>query len=341
VGELNGALLGGPAADALRDGRQRFNALFAVARQGHPGLDAGLFAAQLARRLPPAVEAADALVPGSAPPVAEAIFQAVLELSASGRLGESAGGLDDVFDVLLPACAGHLALAPRTVVAAVCNAYLQVAAVPGARPAQWCLLLAAIAPQAPNVEALLDAGLLAAWRAGLAHARPAALDALRRLEPHVAGAALGMEGATAGDLAALAASRWWGPAPAPAGRGPGLAVVGRVGAFRGFGGNFLVPATVLGVEDGVFAVEGGTGVWWLHADGFGATLRRGGPEPAAAGGGPLRVGPDGTVTVEGRAELVLAVPALAGATSSVSSADTLAVTTAGSHAVSLVALVPG
>jgi hypothetical protein len=352
VGELSEALVSGPAADALRDGRQRFNALFAVARQAHPVLDAGFFAAQLARRLPPAVEAADALLPGSALPVAEALFEALLELSAAGRLGESAAGLDEVFDVVLPACAGHLTRVPRTVAAAICNAYLQVAAVPGARTAQWCSLLATAAPQAPSIEALLDAGLVAAWRAGMAHARTAALDALRRLEPHVAGAALGMAGLTTEDLDALVASRWSGPAPAPpvgvaapaaepAGGGrERLAVVGRVGAFRGFGGGFLVPPRVLGVEDGVFAVEGGTGVWWLHADRFGATLRRGAPEAAGGGSGALRIGPDGAVTVEGVAELTLAVPALAGATSAVSSADTLAATTAGSHSVVLVALVP-
>jgi hypothetical protein len=346
VGELTAPAVSGATAQALEAGRDRFNALFAAARQARPSLDGATFATHLARRLPPAVDAAERALPGAAGAVTEALYEASLDLLANGALdGGRAGALAPLFEVVLPAVAATLAAAPSQVAAAMCNAALQVAAEPGARLGQWCDLVAGAAAAAGSgagaggVGELLDAGLVAAWRAGLAHARAAALDAAARLAPAVAAAALAAPALVDGDLARLAADRWWQPG---AGEARELAVVARAGSFRGFGGEFLQPPRVVAAAGGVFEVEGGTGSWWLHADAFGATLRRSGaadPSPPSAGGGGFQIADEGTVTLDGWPG-ALTVPRLAGASSWVVSGRTLAATTDRSYSVVLVALAP-
>ena len=342
-----GPLVAGPAAAALEAGRDRFNALFAAARRADPSLDASRFSAHLTGRVQPVVAAAEAAVPGCALAVTEALYEASLDLLVHGLLDSGrAAGLAEVWELTLPAAATHLATEPRRVVAALCNGALRVVATPGARPGQWAQLMAASARLAPGVGHLLEAGLVAAWRAGLAHAREAALDRLAVLPPALAAAAIGLATVTSEDVGRLAADRWWWPGAAGA---DAVRVVARVGAFRGFGGAFLVPPRIAGVHAGAFRVEGGTGPYLLHADVFGATLQRA-PEHPGAGDGVAGEPPappafalehDGMVTSPGDRTTLAAIPTLAEATSWLSSTDTLAVTTPNSYAVTLVARVAG
>lgn len=118
---------------------------------------------------------------------------------------------------------------------------------------------------------------------------------------------------------------------------PRLALVGRVGAFRGFGGLFPVPPRVE-TRQGVLFARAGGGWWRLHADCFGAVFHPEDPSspdarPHPAGAEPA-VGETGAVRHRG---LIAKFPELAGPTSFASDGVTLAVTIATSHAVYLVA----
>jgi hypothetical protein len=127
-----------------------------------------------------------------------------------------------------------------------------------------------------EVAALLRAGQVAAWRAGMAHYRPAALELCGGLNPKAVRAALGLPETTdvKSVLEHLRADPWFDPAEtgAAASRRE-LKIVGRAGAFRGFGGLFLAPPRVACLG-GQFIVSEGDDRWLLSADRFGATFHR-------------------------------------------------------------------
>ena len=179
-----------------------------------------------------------------------------------------------------------------------------------------------------------------AWRVGLAHYRAGALAAADALPAEIALAAVDGAAGVGGGWPALrqalvSADRW----SAPGADRTRSRVVHCVGAFRGFGGAFLVPPRLLR-SDGDLLVRSGTDAWILTADAFGATLHRASSGELAAGrvqeGGPaaLRFG-DGEVSWRGEA---IALPVAGPATSFVLAEPMLALTTAASHAVVILAL---
>jgi hypothetical protein len=319
---------------ALRAERDVFNQKFAEARRRRPDLDPGAFAEFLRGPVAWVVESAARAAPDSAIPVAQAAYDAALTLVSERLAGP--GGRHSVIDAmwsrLLPELAATVAEQPARVIGSLTNAVFNLATSPGARPEQWIERLVDAAPSLTSVDVLLHAGQLAAWRAGLAHLRSGALSVADQLPPGVAARLLGapnLEWSAARER--LSQDPWWDPAAAP--ETPGVRVAALVGAFRGFGGAFLEPPTVLAAEGGFVASSAGES-FRLCADVFGATFHRTeGPFAAR----PLR---DLAFTADrvillGRA---LPVPAIGAITSAAFADNTVAVTGNLSHSIALIAL---
>jgi hypothetical protein len=331
-------LITGALAAALEAGRPRFNALFARARHEARALDAGAFADHLRARVAPAADAVAAVRPERVAAVVDVLFEFSLDLVARDLLTRTPA-LADGWERLLTGLPGHLAAAPRPFAGSLTNALCYLAQTPGARPAEWVEAVLRAGALAADVPALLEAGKVCAWRAGLAHFRAGALEACRGLPPSLARAALGLppgEGPLDNVLDRLRADPWLSPAAA-VGAGPPdrtVRLVRTAGGFRGFAGPFLRPPTVA-YGDGHFVASDGERSWLLSADYFGATLH---PTPAAPPADtPARgfsVDRKGKVTCgkEGRA-----FPELEGASSQAGDGTTLAVTVPLSHLVFLVA----
>jgi hypothetical protein len=156
-------------------------------------------------------------------------------------------------------------------IAAVTNALTHLDEAPGARPDQWVEVMAEVAATGAGPDDCQRAGLVAAWRAGLAAYRAGALEVAAQLDPALASAALGGPDI----LGALQADPWYDPRIG--GRRIGSM---RVGGFRGLGGPFLSPPLVAEGPSGVVATDG-DGWWLLFADAFGTAAVRT-PAPAQA-----------------------------------------------------------
>lgn len=330
----------------LAAGRARFNALFAQARRIRPTLDAGAFSEHLRTVVAPIVEEAAAHAPERAAQVLDALYEISLELVGSEILGRRSRYPELVrgWEMLLAGLPAHLSAAPRQFTAAVSNALYNLSIVPGARIASWVESMLQVGKVCPHLGSLLDAGKVAAWRAGLAHFRPSALETCRRLGPEVAPVALGLApGVSVHNLDALldalAADPWVDPARQATKGGPkSLQLVATVGGFRGFGGIFRRPPEVVCLEE-QFYLRDAEDCWVFAADRFGATFHRT-PIPNGSGKRPARqqafqIDSRGKVTHGGYSQTF---PHLAEFQSFAANATTLAVTTPLSHKVFLVAL---
>lgn len=333
-------LIDGVFADILRANRDGLNARFAAAQRLHPGLDPAAFSAVLCDLVAPLVTAVERTRPEAARPVALVLYDLALDLLSQGFLGPNsrhpfiAQGWRD----LLPGLPQQISAAPRQVVGALTNALYNLAQVQGARPQEWLETMLTLAPLAPDPQLYLQGGQIAAWRAGLAHYRPGALELCRTLPAALVGAALrlppGSDPHSTLELVnRLAADPWLHPDAAQRPSAPGLQIVARVGAFRGFGGLFLQTPKVYAAGEHFVVVEGDSR-WLLVADCFGATLHRVDGVEVAGGPAPFVIDSDGRV---GYAQFQHSFDELAGYTSAASNGLTLAVTSPLSFAVSLVA----
>lgn len=342
------ALLTGRLAEILEARRSRFNAQFAEAKHGRPALDPRQFATHLTQVVAPLVETVARHAPDRADEVAQALYDLSLDLVGRDLLGPAARhpAIVEGWAWLLPQLPDRLAEAPRVFVGAITNALFTLAVTPGARPKQWLREVAALSTLCGSATELLEAAKVLAWRAGMAHYRASALDLCRRLSPPLATAALGLP-ETALDreeidtlIHQLLADPWLDPVQALAGKPEAqhLHLVGRVGAFRGFGGTFMRPPRVTS-PGGQFVASDGEQHWLIHADRFGATLHR---LPALPAEKPVLAAPLFKVGLRGkvsRGTHQAVFPDLAVTHSSAANASTLAVTTPLSHAVYLIALV--
>jgi hypothetical protein len=201
-----------------------------------------------------------------------------------------------------------------------------------------------LGPRCETAAEWLEAGTIAAWRAGMVQYRVAALDAARRLTPTLAATALGITWNGSADewqrlVERLGADPWLSPteAPFPAPELRSIRCAAVAGAFRGFGGTLLRPP-VVNCDAGRLLATDGDRVWQVVADIFGNYLH---PLSAAAAGvatqrsaNGVRVESDGHVHWGG---LRGRFPQLVGVTSVACTGPTLAVTTATSHHVYLLA----
>jgi hypothetical protein len=337
-------LITGPLAEALKEGRDRFNTRFAIARRSNPALDRDGFAEHLRSVVRPIADSVFAAAPDRVYKTVESLYDISLELVASGFLGKEtkypalAQGWERMF-VALP----HLLASDTALFAgSVTNALYNLSVTAGARPAFWIDAMIAIGRACRDVQSFLDAGKVIAWRSGMAHYRAGALEACRALSPEMARAALSIPESNTTPvpiiLDRLSGDPWLPPAMAGqvSQTGKLLRVVSAVGGFRGFGGFFRRPPEVIEIDGEIVAFDG-EDPWVIVADIFGATLHRAGTELPARrpGGAPaFKIDKKGKVTKEA---LTAVFSELAGSSSSASDGNTLAVTIPLSHSVYLIA----
>jgi hypothetical protein len=288
----------------------------------------------------PLVSQTHALLPERTRSVLTALYDVTLDLFAASLLGENARLplVERLWHELLPRTTGLLARRPQQVAGSLCNAMFQVANQPGAKPDVWLERMASAATQCGKVSELLEAGKLAAWQAGMAQYRSAALESLTRLPASLGATLLGLPSTTTPEQLAAALERLakhpWLTAesalqepPEPA----SLSTVGTVGAFSGFGGVFARPP-IIDCRDGRLVASDGSLEWELFADAYGTWFRRLGPSPkrrvASPGQPAASIDRRGTLRWNG---LSLELPFLAEASSFASDGATLGVTTATSH----------
>jgi len=333
----------GPLAQCLAHCRRELNARFLAARNANPTLDAEAFLKHVGSKLDPIALAVAAVYPERVEQAILALYDVSLELVGTQLLGKGARYpvLQDAWHRLLPAMPRLVALEPQRVAAAVSNALYNLATTPGARPKFWLDQMQQVAGECPSTAALLDCGKVLAWRAGMAHYRAGALEVAAKLPAALAMQALGLPEDTnpAAVQAALERLRddpWLSPVGAaqaslPEGR---LQLLGKAGGFLGLAGPFLRPPIVW-QQDGRLLTSDQEAAWELFADRFGAVLMRVEVDKVPKANSDVKIGRAGEVTWGGQSgqfgELV-------GANSVASGAKTLAVTTAASHYIYLVAL---
>jgi hypothetical protein len=330
-------------AEALERGRGRYNARFAAARKGGAPLDGDSFLVHLGNAIEPVVDSVAAKTVNSVDHIdrtLDALFDVSLELFAASLLGpkSKSPAVSDVWTKLLPAIPRLVSRDAKTVAAALSNAAYNLSRSRGARPEDWIAEMRRIAPRCEGVVELLDVGKVAAWRAGMPQYRNGAIEAARRLRPAVASEILGV--ASAGIswiLDRMAADPWLTPRAVATDAPAALRLICHVGAFRGFGGDFLWPPTVTASGGSIFVTDG-EGAWRLICDAYGSLLLRheGFPCPSRLPD-DIAAGDDGTMRWGvGRASL----PELAGPASAACDGHTLAVTLKTSYHVFLIARAP-
>lgn len=329
--------------ETIRDQRETLNRRFLARRLAGVQLDGDTLLEHLRVTVEPIVRAVHAVFPERVRGVVAPLFDASLDLMAASLLGPQAKSphVDRVWREVLPAAARLLARDPLRVAGCLSNAAAFLAAQRGTRPEAWIGRMAAVAVHCESVPHLLDCGKIAAWLAGAAQFRAAALRTAAALPPSLAALALGRPSDGPEDRLHAAIERlqqnpWLTVEAALDDRSSATPrCVGLAGAFRGFGGEFLRPPTVTLHQGRLFASDGQS-AWQLLADAYGTWLQRFGHELPKAGGKPTpldaAVAADGTLRW-GKASIRL--PQLADATSFACDGATLAVTTPTSHHVYL------
>jgi hypothetical protein len=336
--------LSAPLAAALERDRERFNALVAERVASGQRYDAAALAGHLRDAVSPVVDAVYRVDSGSVGPVVDVLFRLTLDLIGRDLVGAGTRypAIAEGWRRILPVAVPLLVRGPQQLAGSLTNAIYNVSLSSGGAASGWIDTMSALARQCGEVTELLDAGKIAAWRAGLAHYRPGALDACRSLSPDLGALALGVSGAVASYDAMidrLETDPWLDPVVAAGERmpEPSLRVVATVGAFRGFGGPFRVPPQVY-LRDGQLVAKDDEAAWILTADRFGATWHRSGTDDLLA-----RTFPDATVDRDGGAKLGrlrAAFPGLRQPWTQAFDGTTLAVTLALSHRVRLLACTP-
>jgi len=330
-------MIAGPMAEALERGRGRYNGRFAAARKGGATVDGDSFLVHLGNAVAPVVEAVAAAMPERVDGVVNALFDVSLELFAASLLGprSKSPAVGDVWTQLLPALTPLIMRNPKTVAAALSNAAYNLGRTRGARPGDWLAEMSRIGPACETVAELLDAGKVAAWRAGMPQYRKPAIATARNMRPALAAQLLEVPPDHVTQvLDRMLDDPWLTPRAALRNEPAAQRLVATVGAFRGFGGEFLRPPKVCSA-DGVLFVTSAGATWQLIYDCYGSLLLRHDrcphPQPCPA---DVRVSEDGVVQFgAGRASL----PELAGASGFACDGHTIAVTVRTSHHVFLVA----
>jgi hypothetical protein len=274
-------MIGGAFADVLKENRGVLNAKFAEAKRLRPNLDPQAFSDLLCRVVEPIVAEAVQYDSSAAPRTALALYDLSLDLLGQGLLGSSSRHpvIEQGWEGLLTKIPRQVCEAPRKVAGALTNALYNLSQLPGARPTEWLETMLELAEHSKDVTTFLQAGQVAAWRAGLSHFRAGALELCLQIPPTLARITLGLPASDEpmdGIVKCLAADPWLHPLNI---KGEGrkdtrqLKIVKRAGAFRGFGGLFRQPPMVVSYGEHFIVTDGDTR-WLLVADVFGATFHR-------------------------------------------------------------------
>lgn len=268
-------------AELLNLQRDTFNARFALARSRWRALSPREWKEVLAESVAPLVFEAQQTNPDRAHAVAEAAYEAALELLAREQLGPRAtGAMAVLWRGVLPQVVGIVASEPSRVLNRACNALLEMQQ--HRLEAAWVGRLRSLASSAAfagcDAEQFERSLLVLAWRCGLAHARIAALKYLREMPFELARALIGAPDADEESwpslLGRLEREPFFNPSQAQPSASlgePSLKIVAQLGDWEAWGGAMAGPPRVLRRNLALWAWSGQA--WWrLHADAFGATL---------------------------------------------------------------------
>lgn len=278
-------------AAALEEGRSHYNALFAQARRVRPRLDMDIFLEHIATNVAPIVDAVAAHNPDAVAPVLDILYTLSLEAVGAELLGSRSHypKLAEVWSATLVGVAQHLVTDAPRLIPSLTNALYNIALVPDTNIDLWSSTLQRLAPITANADKLLACGTVAAWRCGMAHYRSGALAICRSLTEEEITLALGIE-ETINDIATfverLEADPWYDPTPLHETDGsvsrpnatPNGLHIRAAGGFRGLGGIFSRPPTLVAIDDG-FYISDGTRTWLMSADCFGTTFVATEPPP--------------------------------------------------------------
>jgi hypothetical protein len=333
----------GPLADALKRGRQVFNARFVEFQRARARIDADAFTIHLATIIDPIIRAAAQDFSEKTDATAIALYELSLELFAENVLGPGSHErtITDLWRKLLPGIPRLVAREPRRIAASLTNAAHNLVQISGARPVEWIDEMIKVGPLCDDAQALLAAGLVAAWRAGCPQYRQAALQILRTMRAELLAQFFGVSPETPAPVIgqaidAMSGNPWLDIHGALAGADPSrLRIVRVAGDFRGFGGPFLRPP-IVAVEREQLIASDGTYVWAVIADLYGCVfhrLRAGNLKPKNQTGSAT-ISAGGDIRWENAAA---SFPELANHGSAALEGATLAVTLPASHHVFLIA----
>lgn len=248
--------------EILRAGRPQFNARVAEARHRYRGFSTEALSVFLQECVDPVIVSMGVTRRDA---FASSAFDIALDLVGRELTGAHARGrlLKTLWQATFPALTSAMADRPALLVSGLCNALLNIEAMPAARPEQWLQLLRTYGSSLSDPDNLLQLGVLAAWRAGAAHFRLPALRAAAGL-PHIGCALLDLppESDVSGQLILAEQNPWQIARPDSA---------LQVGAFTGLGGQFAEPPEVRATLEG-FIVKSSDRYFLLVADCFGAVL---------------------------------------------------------------------
>lgn len=329
-------------AKSLESNRERFNALFAQARRDSPSLDGRLFLEMVQRVMEPVVQSPRKLDQSRQDAFVDALYVALLELFRKGLLGTSSRmpKLESMWIALLKSTLDCTTKWPREAIGPLTNALCNLLADRRYRVQEWIGTLQRVSPSIENMQQLRDVGFVAAWLCGVAHYRREAIEKLKALPPSVASSVLTASTLTEMQVSTLieklSSDPWYrvdqGSSQEKSARE--MRIVGEIGSFRGFGGEFLSPPKVWSHRGELYASDPWN-QYVISADCFGATLLKvKSIENPVVTQGAYWLSTNGTITgAKGKVRSVL----LANSSSSASTSNLLAVTLPCSHAVFLVA----
>ncbi len=261
---------------ALRDRRDYFNARYESARHAAPRLNSDALFDFIRLAVAPLVSRVETQTPERVPALVHAGFELGLSLVSSGiwPISPKMAVLQRAYRTTFCALSQAIAAQPQSLLPKLTNAVLT----PGLNAELWLACMEGMAGALTTPAQVLDAGIVCAWRCGLAHYRDAALTRLNLLPD---AALLALFSPKNGDVDALKmalhAQRWY-RADLPLRSNQ---IAARVGAFVGLGGLFSAPPTVR--SNGVdLYVSSANGQWLMIADSYGMSLHAAQPEELAA-----------------------------------------------------------
>ena len=342
-----------PLASALRAEREEFNRRFANQSHLAGGIDGLAFQSHLRHVVDPIVVAVAAVFPERTTMVINQLFDLSLDLFAKGTLGPNATSntVLHVWSEVLPAIPKLIARDAAKVAGSLTNAAVNVDRHRSSRVRFWLSELKSVTIHCETAHQLLLCGAVLAWRAGLVQFRQVAIQSIADMPMELAIATLGLSAETTSEqlasmLGRLAGSPWEKLESGSPQESKVLQMVGTVGDFRGFGGEFLRPPLVT-CHEGVLVASDGSHRWQFLADCYGSLVHGMGGEDAPLGyhsNRKLHVSGADTIEVDPRGNIRWnqtrgKFVQLKNPTSAVGIGHTLAVTVEDSHRVYLLAVV--
>lgn len=332
-----------PVVQALSKRRERLNQKVSSFLRKNLLVSAPDLQAQMGSFLLPVLESLAKKSPSRWESSLEALFDLFLELAQKGYFSGKCPAIATAWRDLLPKLPDLILQNPHSIAGGVSNSVYQLSSIGEVAPCLWIKIMGQIGPRCTNPALFFQAGKLVAWRSGMARYREEGLKIFRELDPVLAILALRLPitpQTPSRDLLykKLMGDPWLMPerVSSQTTERRELSIVAIVGAFRGFGGQFVAPPTVFASGDKIRARDGGQ-EWGLEADCFGAGFYRirGNSDGHGKGRqGTFSIDRSGMVQ---KGQLKAAFGILANCSSFACNSTTLAVTIRQSHSIFLIA----